>query len=271
MVVCGSENTQSKIQNPHLSLPFYIEIGAVRVHPHLVFEVLAFFIGFRYFLRLRKQQADPILAPDRVWIIVGATAGALLGSRLLGALENPTLFFQGGGEVGLLYYYQQKTIVGALLGGLICVELTKKWRGVRVSSGDLFTFPLILGILIGRIGCFLAGVEDGTHGLPSGVPWAMDLGDGVLRHPAPLYEILFLALLWLGLYLTEQSYILADGVRFKLFMAGYLLFRLGVDTLKPGFRFDIGLTTIQVACILGLIYYYKVFVYPKRLFVGANS
>ncbi len=240
------------------------------MHAHLVFEVLAFFIGFRYFLYLRKGKTDPIKAPDRVWIIIGATAGALLGSRLLGGLENPALFFEGGGEAGWWYYYQQKTIVGGLLGGLICVELTKKWLGVRVSSGDLFTFPLILGILIGRIGCFLAGVEDGTHGLPSTVPWAMDLGDGVLRHPAPLYEILFLAMLWLGLYLTEQTYILADGVRFKLFLAGYLLFRLGADALKPGFRFDVGLTTIQIACILGLIYYYKVFVFPKRLVVKAK-
>ena len=243
-----------------MDLPFYIEIGAFRLHPHLIFEVLAFFIGFRYFLYLRKGRTDPIKAPDRVWIIIGATAGALLGSRLLGALENPELFLQGGGEAGLLYYYQQKTIVGGLLGGLIGVEVTKKLLGVGVSSGDLFTFPLILGILIGRIGCFLSGVEDGTHGLPSAVPWAMDLGDGLLRHPAPLYEILFLVMLWLGLYLIEQTYILADGVRFKLFMVSYLLFRLGVDALKPGFRFDVGLTTIQIACVLGLIYYYQVFV-----------
>ena len=220
---------------------------------------------------LRKRQADPIPSPDRVWIIIGAAAGALLGSRLLGALENPELFLQGGGEAGLLYYYLQKTIVGALLGGLICVELTKKVLGVKASSGDLFTYALILGMIIGRIGCFLTGVADGTQGVPSTLPWAMDLGDGVLRHPAALYEILFLLGLALGLYLIEQKYILADGVRFQVFMVSYLLFRLAVDTLKPGFRFGIGLTTIQIACILGLLYYYKVFVYPKRLLAPVQA
>ena len=57
---------------------------------------------------------------------------------MLGALETPALFGQGGGELGWLYYYQQKTIVGALLGGLIGVELIKKRLGVQVSSGLRF-------------------------------------------------------------------------------------------------------------------------------------
>ena len=30
---------------------------------------------------------------------------------------------------------------------------------------------------VGRIGCFLSGLPDGTYGLPSSLPWAIDLGD----------------------------------------------------------------------------------------------
>jgi hypothetical protein len=52
---------------------------------------------------------------------VGAAAGALLGSRLLGLLEHPALLLHPPG--GWLYYFTNKTIVGGFLGGLVGVEL----------------------------------------------------------------------------------------------------------------------------------------------------
>ncbi len=237
------------------TLPFYIEIGDGRFNPHLLFELLAFFIAFRYFLYLRRQQEDHITTTGRLWIIVGATVGALVGSRLLGTMENWPCFVSGGCEQGWLYYYANKTIVGGLLGGLFGVELTKKLIGERQSSGDLFTYPIILGMMIGRVGCFLAGIEDGTHGIETTMPWGMDLGDGLMRHPAALYEILFLGLLWLSLRFLESRRPLKSGDRFKLFMVAYLIFRFFIDFLKPVYTFPFGLMSIQVACLLGLVYY----------------
>lgn len=38
-------------------------------------------------------------------------------------------------------------------------------------------------------------------------------------------------------------------------MAGYLLFRLGVEWIKPTPHPYLGLNNIQLACIAGLIYY----------------
>ena len=35
----------------------------------------------------------------------------------------------------------------------------------------------------------LAGLHDDTYGLPTALPWGIDLGDGVPRHPAPLNDI----------------------------------------------------------------------------------
>lgn len=231
----------------------------------MLFEILGFFIGFRFFLYLRKKQVDPIETSNRIGIIIGATLGALIGSRLLGSLENFPLFWEGGGEAGWLYYYKSKTIIGGLLGGLIGVESAKKIVGESSSSGDLFTFPIILGMILGRIGCFLSGITDSTYGIPSSLPWAMDLGDGVLRHPTALYEIFWLGFLWIGLWLLGKNIKLKNGSRFVLFMVGYLLFRLFVESLKPGFRFDFGLTSLQIACILGLIYYHRVWTRPQTL------
>jgi prolipoprotein diacylglyceryltransferase len=82
--------------------------------------------------------------------------------------------------------------VGGLVFGLISVELTKRYIGLRDSTGDLYAIPLALGIAIGRIGCFLTGLSDNTYGTPTNLPWAINFGDGIPRHPTQLYEILFL-------------------------------------------------------------------------------
>jgi len=173
----------------------------------------------------------------------------------LGSLEDPVQFINSPTPV--LYFYASKTIVGGLLGALITVEITKKIVHEKSSSGDLFTYPLILAMIVGRIGCFLAGVSEPTYGIASSAPWAMDLGDGVLRHPVALYEIFFLIAFWVSLAQIEKGVTLANGVRFKIFMICYLIFRLLIDWIKPAHFFAIGVTTIQLACVGGLFYYYK--------------
>lgn len=246
-----------------MEFPLVFQLGPVSVPAHLVFELLAFTVGFQYFLRLRKQQADTISTLNRLWILMGATAGALIGSRLLGALESPRLFFSG--EAGWLYYYQSKTIVGGLLGGLIGVERIKKLIGEQQSSGDLFTYPLMLGMIIGRIGCFFAGLSEPTYGSPSGLPWAIDLGDGIPRHPTALYEILFLLGWWLVLYAIDHRYKLISGGRFQLFMTGYLFYRFLVEFIRPGEEVFFHLNSLQLACLAGLAYYWRVWLRPNQL------
>ena len=152
-----------------------------------------------------------------------------------------------------------------MLGGLIGVELTKKKIGVTVSSGDLMVYPLILAMIIGRIGCFLAGLDDGTYGVPSNLPWAINFGDGIRRHPTNLYEILFWAVLWILLQVTEKKYRFTDGSKFRIFLSSYLVFRFLDEFIKPDYFFSFGLSVIQLVCIAGIVYYYKVFCYPSKL------
>jgi len=156
------------------------------------------------------------------------------------------------------------TIVGGLLGGLIGVELTKKQIGVKVSSGDLMVYPIILAMIIGRLGCHFAGLEDGTYGVSSALPWAVNFGDGIRRHPTNLYEIVFWVFLWLFLFCLEKKYELNNGARFKILMTAYLLFRLWIEFIKPAYFFNFGLSAIQLACLAGLLYYYKLFLHPLK-------
>ncbi len=223
---------------------------------HFFLEALAALLAFRYFLYLRKQGSDQIEEQNRMYIIIAAAFGALLGSRLLGSLEVPSLFFNGGGSIGILYYWRSKTIVGALLGGLWSVELAKRLMGEKKRSGDLFVYPLLLAMIIGRVGCFLMGVHEATHGILTDSFLGMDLGDGLKRHPTALYEIFFLAILWFFLRQWEQSKDRKPGLLFMLFMVVYLSYRLLVGFIQPKVEILLGLGAIQLACLLGLTYYF---------------
>ena len=230
---------------------------------HLLFDVAALIVGYENYTWLRNRQGDAIAGDKRVWIIIGAAAGALIGSRVLGALEDPALL--SWKWKSLFIAFNNRTIVGGLLGGLLGVEATKKLVGVDQRSGDLFVFPLILGMIIGRIGCLLGGLEDNTYGLRTDLPWGIDLGDGVHRHPTNIYEIIWLGFIWLALIGIERRWKLKPGGRFRIFMVLYLEFRFGIEFLKPGHPVLYGFTAIQLAAELGVLYYWKVWTEPKRL------
>jgi phosphatidylglycerol:prolipoprotein diacylglycerol transferase len=219
-------------------------------HPglHPVFEALAYAVGYGLYQGLRARAGDA-LSDERRWLVIAATAlGALAGSRILGLLEQaPRMGFHWQ----WLLLPGGKTIVGGLLGGWLAVEVAKPLLGIRSRTGDLFAIPLCLGIAIGRIGCFLAGLADDTYGKPTTLPWAVDFGDGIPRHPTQLYEIAFLLLLAAALWgLSRRPH--ANGALFRIFMASYLTWRLLIDFLKPQPLVD-GMNVIQWACVAGLI------------------
>jgi len=230
---------------------------------HVVFEVLAFFIGFRYFLWLRKKRGDAIKTPNRTWIIIGAIIGALIGSRLIGGLENPTQITKENNL--LFYFYQNKTVLGGFLGGLTGVEIVKKIIKEKGASGDLFVYPIILALIIGRMGCFSMGIYEETYGTVTTLPWGMNLGDRLVRHPVSLYEIIFLWVLWVCLWIVQKKFALQQGALFKLLMIAYLGFRFLLDFIKPHFTFNVGLSVIQLTCIAGLLYYLPYIIQPKKL------
>ncbi|HNE28787.1 MAG TPA: prolipoprotein diacylglyceryl transferase [Saprospiraceae bacterium] len=233
--------------------PLEISLGAARINAHLIFEMLAYTAGYQAYVRLRRRSADRISDEHRNWILLGAAAGAFLGSHVLGVLERPEELY----PFGFAYFMANKTVLGGFLGGLTGVEVTKKLLGVRASSGDLMTFPILLALAIGRVGCHFAGLADGTQGLPSALPWAVDFGDGIPRHPVNLYEILLLAGIALLLRRLEKNGPLADGLRFKIFLILYLAWRFAAEWLKPAWFFPFGLSSIQLAALAGLAYYRK--------------
>jgi prolipoprotein diacylglyceryltransferase len=232
--------------------PVYLTLGPIALHPHWVFESLAYLVGARLYAYFKRRTGDSIDDVDRWWVVAAAFLGAALGSKLIVIVDHPSLSLEHLTEP--LAVLDGKSVVGGLIGALIAVEWAKRRLGVTRATGDLFAFPLVIGIAIGRVGCFLSGLEDHTHGLAANVPWAIDFGDGIPRHPAQLYEIAFLLLVLAPalVYVARRPH--REGDLFKLFMAGYLGFRVGLEFLKPGEPI-FGLTAIQWACVGGLAWY----------------
>jgi prolipoprotein diacylglyceryltransferase len=235
-----------------VTFPVLIPLGPWRLHPHVVFELLAYAVGFQIYRHLRRREGDVIAAPERWAVIAAAALGAAAGSRMLAALERPAFFAAHWREP--LLVFGGKTIVGGLIGGLLAVEWTKRRIGVTTRTGDLFAIPLTIGIAIGRIGCFLTGLDDGTFGNPTALRTGIDFGDGIARHPTQLYEIAFLAALAAVIAAAPAACDRA-GDRFRRFMIGYLGFRLVVDAIKPDPTLALGLSAIQWACLATLLYY----------------
>lgn len=234
-----------------MSFPVYFHFGPFSIHAHLLFETLAYAVGFRVYLELRRR-GDAVDDFNRWWVIAAAALGAVVGSKLLFLFEDPALTWRHMGEPGL--FLSGKTIVGALIGGLFTVEFAKRRLGVTRRTGDLFALPLCVGIAIGRIGCFLTGTEDHTAGIATTLPWGINFGDGIPRHPTQLYEIIFAIVLGFAIFRMSRRPHL-EGDLFKVFMVSYFSFRLAVDFLKPDVRVFAGLSSIQIACVAMLCYY----------------
>ena len=159
-----------------MPFPFYLSVGTTRLHPHTVFESLAYVVGFQSYLWLKKRHED-VISPESRWQQIAASVmGAALGSRILGMLQSPN-------EAWIASFARGKTIVGAILGAWIAVGWVKKKTGIVVRTGDLYAVPLTLGVIVGRIGCFLTGLSDETYGTATPLPWAIDFGDGDGNRP----------------------------------------------------------------------------------------
>lgn len=229
---------------------------------HLIFEYLALFAGVQFYRSIKlRSDGQGLLSGQSFWLVIGCIFGAAIGNKALFWLEFPTLFKWNFSTI----INSGQSMVGGLLGGLIGVEIAKRLNGITKRTGDDFVYPILLGLIIGRIGCFLTGLPDGTHGNPTNLPWGYDFGDGIPRHPTQLYEIIFTALLWAWLYSKQKTLNQLPGLRFRLLLCTYLFWRLLIDHIKPiPFAYFGILSGIQLACLLTLLFYLPSTIYAYR-------
>lgn len=224
------------------------------VPAHAALEFAGIGIGAALYRRARRREGmNSIMSPGGFAILVGLLLGAGLGNKLVFLIERPDVvqgWFAGR------WVMPGQSVVGGLLGGLIGVEIAKRLTRQPQSTGDLMVWPITVGLVIGRIGCFLAGLHDDTYGVATGLPWGVDFGDGIARHPTQLYEIAFVFVLSGLLMRHRERWQSVPGLMFKLFLSGYLAWRLAVDGMKPVLvPYPLGLSGIQWVCVAALLVY----------------
>lgn len=190
----------------------------------------------------RRKQGRLGLTPGQRWgLAMGAFIGAMLGAKL------PFLFTDSDSFLtGRVWLENGKTLIFGLAGGYLGVEVAKWRMGIVVKTGDSFAVPVAVAVGIGRMSCLVAGC---CYGLPTTLPWGLDLGDGFRRHPVPIYEMLFhlsaaLVLEWLYRHGRLR------GQLIKLYILAYLVFRFATEFLRPEPAWGLGLTFYQWSCLL---------------------
>lgn len=191
-------------------------------------------------LSQRRQAKLALTAAQRAAIAMGAFCGGMLGSKLPFALADPR-----GAFCAQAWISDGKTILFGLAGGYVGVEIAKAIVGVRTKTGDTFAIPVAVSIGIGRLGCFVGRC---CYGQPTSLPWGIDFGDGIPRHPTQLYETAFHLLMAGVLYVFERGGWFSRQ-RLKLYLLAYCGYRFITEFIRPEMTLAGGLTGYQWASL----------------------
>ena len=186
--------------------------------------ILAIAVGFQIRRRYSAAAALALSTPRFPMYLLLLWLGAVAGAYALGSANRVLGHVTGEG----------RSILGAILGGILVAEIYKKIHGVRGSTGFIFVLPLAVAIAVGRIGCFSAGLADYTYGTPTSLPWGVDFGDGIPRHPVQLYESLTMAVFAVGFFFwLKRREAEAAAYGFYVFAAAYGIQRFLWEFMKP--------------------------------------
>jgi phosphatidylglycerol:prolipoprotein diacylglycerol transferase len=199
------------------------------MNPRLAYAafMLAGLAVFLFARRVLPKSPDGLasLTPmERLAIGLAAFAGGTLGARLpfvISVSSEGLSFYQWLGD--------GKTITTGLVGAYLGVELVKLVLGIRVKTGDDFAVPMALALAVGRWGCFFNGC---CYGTPTSLPWGVDFGDGVPRHPTQIYESLFHAFM-AGVLIEIVRRGWLKYQRLKFYLLAYFAYRFLTEFIRP--------------------------------------
>lgn len=227
--------------------PILFHIGNINIPSYSFFVFLGLIVGLLvYFYESRRKKS---LNDNGIFVAVGALVGGVLGAKILEFIINYKFVFENINNIGALL--SGRTIVGGLIGGTIGVILTKKFLGIKEKRGNLFAPAIAIGVAIGRLGCFFRGC---CYGKATTLPWGVDFGDHISRHPTQIYESLFMLFMFIYLERIKDREDIRPGQLFKLLMVSYFTFRFLVEFIRVEPVIFAGLTVFQIISI-GVILY----------------
>ena len=228
-----------------------LEIFNFRCSSFLLFIYLGFWAGFTFaWFRLKGEKLPRFFFPKLIVLTLG---GAFTGAKIYYLIQDPDWFWEdpvhaffslsGSGWFG-----------GFLLCSFLVVLYFRRLRLPVLHFIDLIIPAVPLGIIFGRIGCFLAG--DGCYGLPTDVPWGMSFPHGIIPtlltvHPTPLYEALANIVIFVWLIKMNKP-ALPDGSVLVMYLMLSSLARFSVEfvRLNPAILWGLTMPQLISLCLL---------------------
>jgi phosphatidylglycerol:prolipoprotein diacylglycerol transferase len=160
------------------------------------------------------------------------------------------------------------TIYGAVLGATLGIWVYSRFSKINFGYlADLLAPAAILAQAVGRVGCTINGC---CYGVPTSLPWGVVYTNpesyaplGVAVHPVPFYEIIYLLIIF-GVVFKLRGRLKPDGSLFLVYLSLYSLWRIGIDFLREGTPFLLGLHQAQVIGIIVLAIAVPVLVLKTR-------
>lgn len=242
--------------------PILVELGPLRILTHDAFTVLALAVGLAIYYRELRRRGW--LDWTIVWISLAAIIGAGLGARVITAWEHVEYYTAlEGVPLTVAIEHSGKSLIGALAGGYLAIQVSKRAFGYTRSTGDAYLLAIPVATAIGRIGCFLSELP---LGMPTTLPWGISVsqeaaaafarcpGCSVPMHPSMLYEVAFNVIAALViLRFRDRVPVPGDGMKLYLLAAG--IFRFLVEFVRGNEPQALGLTGPQWVLIplVGLV------------------
>jgi prolipoprotein diacylglyceryl transferase len=185
--------------------------------------------------------------PGDIWAIaLWAVPAGLIGARLYHVVTDWKAYFPDRPLEALFIWQGGLGIPGGIIAGVLVGVYVARKRGLRVPVAlDVVAPALPLAQAIGRLGNWF---NQEVFGRPTDLPWGLEIAprfrpdaypDAATFHPTFLYEALWnLALVGL-LILIDRRRSLRPGNVFLLYVGGYALGRLWVESLRSDFASQI--------------------------------
>jgi prolipoprotein diacylglyceryltransferase len=186
----------------------------------MLLAVAAYFLARRFFPPARPV---PLTRLEKLTLALAAFVGGTLAAKLPFVWDSAAGFWDWAAWTA-----DGKTITTGLVGAYLGVEVVKWLLGIRAKTGDGLAIPLAAALTVGRWGCFVNGCCAGQE---TGLPWCVDFGDGVCRHPTQIYESLFHAV-WLVILVGLARRDVLRYQRLKLYLLAYCAFRFAIEFIR---------------------------------------
>lgn len=235
---------------PYKAFPSHF--GWIQVHG--LFEAIGFFVAILLLARyVKKRNPDKIdnMYGIALWVVIGSVVGA----RLAYVFGNWNLYkdniMQAFNLLGGGLSYFGGLVAAVLFAYLYC----RRKKLDFFEYADLFAVYIPLGHAIGRIGDYLIGEHIGTS-----TRWPMGiLYQGDLRHPIPLYDMLFNLGLFFFLIWMRRKHVV-KGSLLAIYLIGYGGFRFLTSYIRIDEKIIVNNSIIQyfalLLFIIGIIWLY---------------